>query len=90
MAKTCAEPIDVQDYDGKVVRIEKGTCIQLPLYAIHHDDDYYREPDTFQPERFDSTSLKELRDHGLFLPFGNGPRICLGDDLPQFECKKKP
>lgn len=79
MAKTCSEPIEVHDYNGQSVQIEKGTCIQLPLYAVHHDPDHYPEPDTFKPERFDAKSLQELRERGLFLPFGKGPRICLGE-----------
>lgn len=77
-AKTCSEPIELHDYDGKSVKIETGTCIQLPLYAIHHDADYYPDPETFKPERFNAKSLQQLRDNGLFLPFGNGPRICMG------------
>lgn len=81
LAKTCSEPIEIYDYDGKVAKIEKGTCIQLPLYAIHHDADHYPEPDTFTPERFDAKSLQELRENGRFMPFGKGPRICIGDDF---------
>lgn len=83
MAKTCTEPIELNDYDGRVVRIEKGTCIQLPLYAIHHDADFYPEPDAFNPKRFDAKSLHQLRENGLFLPFGKGPRICLGENKLQ-------
>lgn len=84
MAKTCSEPIEIHDYNGKLVKIEKGTCIQLPLYAVHHDADHYPEPDTYKPERFDTKSLQEFREKGLFLPFGKGPRICLGEHSAHF------
>lgn len=80
MAKTCTEAIELHDYDGSVINIESGTCIQLPLYAIHHDADHYPEPDVFKPERFNAKVLHELRDNGRFMPFGKGPRVCLGND----------
>lgn len=66
------------DFDGKKLLIEPGTSIQLPIFAIHHDQRFYDEPNSFKPERFESVSLKERRKNGHFLPFGDGPRMCLG------------
>lgn len=61
------------------VLIEKGTSIQLPIYAIHHDGSFYDDPNEFKPERFESISVNDLRKSGIFLPFGDGPRKCIGN-----------
>lgn len=43
--------------------------------------DFYENPERFDPERFDESNggAKRLKDAGVFIPFGNGPRQCLGD-----------
>jgi len=57
--------------------IEKGQKIVIPVYAIHHDNKYYPEPEKFIPERF-LAEEKAKRPNGIYLPFGDGPRICIG------------
>lgn len=77
-AKKCTQATRFTDYDGHEVLIERGTSVQLPVYAIHHDAQYYERPNEFRPERFDEVSADELTKAGLFFPFGSGPRLCLG------------
>lgn len=48
----------------------------IPIYAFHHDSDFYKEPEKFKPQRFDST--KSGNDTSPWLPFGEGPRNCIG------------
>lgn len=74
----CTEPIELDNYDGKAVKIEKGTVVQIPIYSIHNDPDLFPNPHTFDPDRFDGVDMKALRDEGKFFPFGHGPRQCLG------------
>lgn len=62
---------------GESLVIEKNQKIMIPMYSIHHDSKYYPNPDNFDPERF-TREEKEKRPHGTFLPFGDGPRLCLG------------
>lgn len=62
---------------GTDVIIEKGTTILIPVHAIHHDPEYYPDPDKFDPERFNSEEKKK-RDPMTFLAFGEGPRNCIG------------
>ncbi|CAG7828056.1 unnamed protein product [Allacma fusca] len=54
--------------------------IVLPnLYAVHHDEDHWHEPQKFRPERFlDPTGTKLVYNEAL-MPFGNGKRMCLGE-----------
>jgi len=57
--------------------LQKGVRVIIPVYAIHHDPQYYPEPDRFDPERF-SDEAKSFRPHFTYLPFGEGPRNCIG------------
>lgn len=78
--KNCTESIDLTDFDGKTVHIEKGVRIILPINALHSHPDFYANPEKFDPERFEESNggVKRLKDAGVFMPFGNGPRQCLG------------
>lgn len=78
LAKNCTQAIELCDFDDTKLLVEPGTSIQLPVYAIAHDDRFYDEPNSFKPQRFESQPANELKKNGLFLPFGSGPRICLG------------
>jgi cytochrome P450 family 6 len=60
--------------------IRKGEKIVIPTYSIHHDPKYYPDPFKFDPERF-SEEEKSKRPNGTYLPFGNGPRLCLGNSF---------
>ncbi|XP_021934435.1 cytochrome P450 6k1-like [Zootermopsis nevadensis] len=62
---------------GTDVLVEKGTKLLFPIMAIHHDPKYYPDPERFDPERFSEVEKKK-RPHFTYLPFGEGPRICIG------------
>nr|XP_020658078.1 cytochrome P450 3A24-like isoform X1 [Pogona vitticeps] len=59
------------------VTIPKGTVVLLPAFVLHRIPEYWPEPEEFRPERF-SKENKENIDPYTFLPFGVGPRNCIG------------
>lgn len=87
-SRVCTEPITLE-FKGQKVAIEKGMNIYIPIYQLHYDPDIFEDPETFKPERFDNEhgGLKAFKDKGVFLPFGDGPRICLGMRFAQLQSK---
>lgn len=73
------DPVDLE-FNGKRVKVEKDMQVFVPFKCLHYDPEYYPEPETFNPERFDPENggSKAFADKGVFMPFGYGPRICLG------------
>lgn len=55
--------------------VKKGDTVMLPIYALHRNELLWDDPDAFRPERFKNP--KEI-DRFAYLPFGNGPRVCIG------------
>ncbi|XP_014476489.1 PREDICTED: cytochrome P450 9e2 [Dinoponera quadriceps] len=69
--------------DCKPVTVKPGQTIWFPSYSLHRDPNYYPEPDKFDPDRF----LNGHSDSSTYLPFGLGPRICLGNRFALMEMK---
>ncbi|ODM88266.1 Cytochrome P450 6a2 [Orchesella cincta] len=57
--------------------IPKDSIVIIPVNAIHNDPQYYDNPDKFDPEHF-SPDKKAQRNTYAYLPFGSGPRNCIG------------
>lgn len=65
------------------LKIEKGQKIIIPIFSLHFDPRYFSDPEVFNPERF-STEEKAKRPNSVYIPFGDGPRICIGIYLPYY------
>ncbi|XP_077135679.1 cytochrome P450 3A24-like [Ranitomeya variabilis] len=59
------------------VTIPKGVVTVIPVFVLHRDPEFWPDPEEFRPERF-SKENRETRDPYIFLPFGAGPRNCIG------------
>lgn len=68
-----------EDYriEGTDIVLESGRMVLIPVHAVHHDPEYYPNPDKFDPERF-SSEEKKKRHPMTWFPFGEGPRNCIG------------
>ncbi|XP_077285309.1 putative cytochrome P450 6a14 [Arctopsyche grandis] len=72
--RTCTATNKLPDTD---LVLEKGTNIAIPVIALHYDPKYFPDPDKFDPERFTAEAKRE-RHPMVYLPFGEGPRNCIG------------
>lgn len=59
-------------YEDK--KVAQGGLIFISPYCIHRDAKFWREPESFDPRRYEGTST----GNPAYLPFGAGPRMCLG------------
>lgn len=63
---------------GTKVTLERGVRVTVPLQALHNDPRYFDNPDEFRPERFSPEEVAK-RHKFVYLPFGEGPRACVGE-----------
>ena len=63
-----------RDLIVKGVDIKVGDALFFPVYSLHRNELLWDEPDQYRPERFASGTLPR----GQYIPFGDGPRICIG------------
>ncbi|CAF4823385.1 unnamed protein product [Pieris macdunnoughi] len=66
--------------------VRKGECLFLPIWSIHRDPNYFPNPEKFDPERF-SDENKDKINPIAYLPFGVGPRNCIGSRFALCELK---
>lgn len=69
--------------DAKPVKVKPGQSVWFSSYALHRDPKYYPNPDKFDPDRF----LNREVDNSVYMPFGIGPRICIGNRFAIMEEK---
>ncbi len=66
------------------VDIRKGETIIIYIYGAHHDPAHWPEPERFDPERF-QPERKKKQPPFSYLPFGGGPRLCIGNNFALME-----
>jgi len=74
----------VEDFEFGGVKVPRGTIGIVPIYAIHRHTSYWKDPHRFDPARFAQEDRSRLLRF-QFLPFGVGPRICIGAAFAMLE-----
>ncbi|XP_076545505.1 cytochrome P450 6a2-like [Osmia lignaria lignaria] len=73
-------------FDGTKASISKGMSVWIPIFAIHRDPEIYPNPEVFDPERFNE-DVVDARHPMSYLPFGDGPRNCIGARFAVYQTK---
>ncbi|XP_013101426.2 probable cytochrome P450 9f2 [Stomoxys calcitrans] len=71
---------------GERIEIKKGDMIRVAMAGIQRDAKYYENPEEFNPERFSAENKSQI-DAGIYMPFGLGPRNCIGNRFALLEIK---
>lgn len=74
LVRVCTKPYTVP---GTKVHMAVGDQVFIPTFAIQRDPAIFPDPDRFDPERFSEEGRKTWHPFA-YLPFGEGPRICIG------------
>jgi cytochrome P450 len=69
----------VGDYE-----ITAGTVIMISQWVMHRSPTYFDDPESFKPERWDN-NLERSLPRGVYIPFGDGPRVCIGKGFALME-----
>lgn len=78
------EALEDDELDG--YSVPAGTTVFIPIYNMHRHPAYWDDPDSFQPERFADPRMEKSK-RWIYMPFGGGPRQCIGNSFALMEAK---
>lgn len=67
-------------------QMRPNDIVFLPIWALHRHEQLWEQPDRFHPDRFNPESSARLNKY-QFLPFGAGPRVCVGADFAMMQAQ---
>ncbi|XP_063709949.1 probable cytochrome P450 9f2 [Culicoides brevitarsis] len=80
------KPYTLEDKTGQKIQLQSGDAVFLSTVGFHHDTRFWENPSKFDPERFNDENKHKI-DQGVFMPFGIGPRQCIGNRFALMEAK---
>ncbi|MFO0750840.1 MAG: cytochrome P450 [Myxococcota bacterium] len=81
MGRQVAAPVSVGGF-----RLEPGTFVMINIYGLHRRPEIYPDPLRYDPSRM-LPAAKKARPRGAWLPFGAGPRVCIGNHFALMEAQ---
>jgi cytochrome P450 len=81
VAREPIEDMKIAGYD-----LPKGSLIVVSTYAMHRDERFFPDPERYDPERF-APGWEERIPRYAYLPFGSGPRVCIGSGFALMEAR---
>ena len=81
--RRCTKAWKIPDTD---IIIPVGTDVIIPIFSLHRDPAYWENPDEFDPDRFSMENKNKIKK-GVYQPFGQGPRQCLGYNYARYLIK---
>jgi cytochrome P450 len=64
--------------------VPKGSLVTIPFFVAQGDARWFPQPERFDPARFDPHTARQL-PRGAYIPFGAGPRVCIGNAFASME-----
>ncbi|CAG9859765.1 unnamed protein product [Phyllotreta striolata] len=83
LPRGCSKDFQVPNSD---LVIKSNMMVTIPVLDIHNDPEYYPNPEKFDPERFNEENIAS-RPPCTYLPFGEGPRTCIGLRFGKLQAK---
>ncbi|XP_038211824.1 cytochrome P450 9e2-like isoform X1 [Zerene cesonia] len=87
--RVCAKDYNMGKPNSKSSKdfiLRKGEIVLIPMWCIHRDPEFFPNPEKFDPERF-SEKNKDKINPMTYMPFGVGPRNCIGSRFALLELK---
>ncbi|KAI2474237.1 cytochrome P450 9e2-like [Diabrotica virgifera virgifera] len=86
--RECTKDYTIQPkLPGEVaLHLPEKSSVWLPIIGIHRDPEFYPDPEKFDPERFSDENKHKINPYA-YLPFGLGPRNCIGSRFALLEIK---
>lgn len=75
------EPVEVGGHS-----LPAGVTVLVSIYGLHRRPDLWPDPERFDPGRFSEEAI-DARPRGCYLPFGDGPRVCIGNHFAMMEAQ---
>jgi cytochrome P450 len=76
----------IEDVELGGYLLEKDSFVFIPPYIVHHDTRWWNNPEQFDPVRFSESNESNIPKYA-YLPFGGGPRVCIGNHFSLMEAQ---
>jgi cytochrome P450 len=81
VAREPIEDVSIGGYD-----VPKGSLVTINMYALQRDSRFFEDPERYDPDRF-APGWEERIPRHAYLPFGSGPRVCIGNGFAMMEAR---